>query len=254
MWNVRVRASKKTAAGSELHISGAEGLYNSRELPATVTACIKRVLEHPRGAPDTIVLTVEAVTQKPADVPLLPVKTLRCASPDKAHNIIAEILESKGIARRAATAALKVLTSLRVMRGASLITAKTGRRVEPDKERGIRVSRLGMEKAERKKLELALSRIRINTETVREALILASKTASCPDILGEVCISDDPDYTTGYVSGRGIGYVRIPNMKNRGDMYGGRVFFIRENADRDTVINYLEKEPVFLCNAPAPHG
>jgi 6-carboxyhexanoate--CoA ligase len=246
MWNVRVRASRKTSGGSDLHISGAEGLYNSAELAGTVTACIKRVLEHPRGAPDTIVLTIEAITQKPADVPLLRVKTLRCASPDRAHNIISEILENTGIARRAATAALKVLTSLRVMRGASLITAKTGRRIEPDKERGIRVSRLGMEKAERKKLELRLSGMRINTETVREALILASKTASCPDILAEVCISDDPDYTTGYVSGREMGYVRIPNMKNPGDMHGGRVFFIRENAERDTVINYLEKEPVLI--------
>ncbi len=253
MWNVRVRASRKTGKGN-LHISGAEGLYNSTELAGTVTAFIKRVLQHPRGAPDTIVLTIEALTQKPADVPLLRVKTLRCASPDRAHNIISEILESSGISRRAATAALKVLTSLRVMRGASLITAKTGRRIEPDKERGIRVSRLGMEKAEREKLERRLSGMRINTETVREALILASKTASCQDILAEVCISDDPDYTTGYVSGRDIGYVRIPNMKNRGDMHGGRVFFIRENAERDTVINYLEKEPVLLFNAKELNG
>src|SRR5208283_2847697 len=146
MWNVRIRASRKTGAGRNLHVSGAEGLYNSTELAGTVTACINRVLEHPRGAPDTIILTIEALAQKPADVPLLCVRTLRCASPDRAQNIIAEILESTGIAQRAAAAALKVLTSLRVMRGASLITAKTGRRIEPDKERGIRVSRLGMEK------------------------------------------------------------------------------------------------------------
>ena len=246
MWNVRVRASRKTDGGSGLHISGAEGLYNNTELARTVTACIKRVLGHPRGTPDTIVLTIEAVPQKPADVPLLRINTLRCDSPDRAYDIIPEILESMGITRRAATAALKVLTSVRVMRGASLITAKTGRRIEPDKDRGIRVSRLGMKKAEREKLGLRLSRMRINTETVREALILASKTASCPDILAEVCISDDPDYTTGYVSGREVGYVRIPNIKNRGDMHGGRVFFIRENAEMEKVINYLEKEPVLV--------
>ncbi len=253
MWNVRVRASRKSG-GRDLHISGAEGLYNSPELAGTVTACIKRVLEHPRGAPDTIVLTIEAVNQKPADAPLLRLKTLRCSSPDRAHNIISEILENTGIARRAAGAALKVLTSQHVMRGASLITARTGRRIEPDKERGIRVSRLGMKKAEREKLELKLSGMRLNTETIREALVLASKTASCPDILAEVCISDDPDYTTGYVSGREIGYVRIPNIKNRGDMHGGRVFFVRENAEIDTVINYLEKEPVLLWNAIAYDG
>ncbi len=245
MWNVRVRASKKKG-GSGIHISGAEGLYNSTELAGAVNACIKRVLDHPRGAPDTIVLTIEAIMQKPADAPLLRIKTLRCVSPERAKNIISEILASSGIARRAVAAALKVLTSLRVMRGASLITAGTGRRIEPDKKRGIRVSRLGMEKAEIKKLELKLSGMRINTETVREALILASKTASCQDILAEVCISDDPDYTTGYVAGREIGYVRIPNIKKPGDMHGGRVFFVRENAKINTVINYLEKEPILL--------
>ena len=39
--------------------------------------------------------------------------------------------------------------------------------------------------------------MRINTTTVKEALILASKLHHA-HIIAEVCISDDPDYTTGY--------------------------------------------------------
>jgi len=245
MWNIRIRASRKTG-GSNLHISGAEGLYDSREVPETVTAYVRRVLEHSRGVPDSITITIETIEHEPLAVPLLKVKTLRCASPERAHAIISHILKDMHITQSALSAASRVLTSSGVMRGAALITAKSGLRIEPDKKRGIRVSRFGIMMSERRKLALRLSRMRINTETVQEALILASKAASCPDILAEVCISDDPDYTTGYVAGRGIGYVRIPNIKSRCDMHGGRVFFISEDAEPGPIINYLEREPVLL--------
>ena len=48
---------------------------------------------------------------------------------------------------------------------------------------------------------------------MREALVLASKVQSAEGIVGELCWSDDPDYTVGYVACNGI-YHRIPNMKN----------------------------------------
>lgn len=244
---MRIRASRKKGA-VDFHISGAEGLYETNELAGTATAYIKRVLEHPRGAPDTIILTLESTPAKPAAVPLLAVKTIRNRSADRALSIIAEILEDIGISRRAITLASKVLRSSKVMRGASMITANTGLRIEPDRKRGIRVSRLGMERAEKRMLAQRLSGMGINTDTVKEALILASKTASCRDVMAEVCISDDPDYTTGYVSSSQTGYVRIPNIKKPGDMHGGRVLFIREGADRDRIIDYLEREPVLVYN------
>lgn len=245
MWNIRVRASRKNGGG-DLHISGAEGLYEAREISRTVNSYLRRVLGHSRGAPDTITFTIEALEQKPLPVPLLKVKTVRCGSPERAHRIISGILDDIGISRRAVSAASKVLTSLNVMRGAALITAQSGLRIEPDTRRGIRVSRLGIKNTEKRKLALRLSRLDINTVTVQEALILASKAASCSDILAEVCISDDPDYTTGYIAGRNIGYVRIPHIKSCRDMHGGRVFFVREDADPAPVIHYLEKEPVLV--------
>ena len=58
---------------------------------------------------------------------------------------------------------------------------------------------------------------------MREALVLATKVQSCPGIVGELCWSDDPDYTVGYVACNGI-YHRIPNMKEMGNPIGGRVF------------------------------
>jgi 6-carboxyhexanoate--CoA ligase len=70
--------------------------------------------------------------------------------------------------------------------------------------------------------------------------------ASCRDIIAEICISDDPDYTTGYIASKKFGYLRIPNIKNYGEMHGGRVFFVRENADADRLIEFLEKTPVVI--------
>ena len=43
---------------------------------------------------------------------------------------------------------------------------------------------------------------------VQEALVLASKVLSAPNVVGELCWSDDPNYIIGYVSANNI-YHRI---------------------------------------------
>jgi 6-carboxyhexanoate--CoA ligase len=250
MWNIRMRASKKVRSQkseiSEMHISGAEGLYEVTEISKISNDYIKRALKHPIGKPDKIVITIEEIKEKPRKSPLLPVTTIECDSPDYAEEIIFQKLSGLNISRKAINLAFKLLKSEKTMRGAALITAETGKRIEPDRERGIRVSRLGMEKSDRKRLGQFLSKLHINNITVKEALILASKVASCRDIIAEICISDDPDYTTGYIASKKFGYLRIPNIKNYGEMHGGRVFFVRENADADRLIEFLEKTPVVI--------
>ncbi len=84
-----------------------------------------------------------------------------------------------------------------------------------------------------------------DNEHMREALVLASKVQSAEGIVGELCWSDDPDYTVGYVACNGI-YHRIPKMKELGSHIGGRVFFVRSEIDRESVIEYLEKAPVLV--------
>ena len=63
----------------------------------------------------------------------------------------------------------------------------------------------------------------------REALALATKVAHAPGIIAELCWSDDPDYTAGYVASPRIGYVRFPVLKLPDDPRGGRVFFVDRN-------------------------
>ena len=233
---------------SEIHISGAEGIYEDNEISKIAGDYTVRALNHPRGRPDKVIITVEEVTQKPKMIDSLPVCTLKCSSPSDAKGFIEKLLSLSGISGAAVKTAFKVLSLRQTMRGASLVCAGSGKRVEPDKERGVRASRFGISRDADKSLSQRLSKKGINNLTVKEAVILASKVASCRQVVAEVCISDDPDYTTGYISSSEYGYVRIPNIKNKGVRKGGRVFFIGENTDIDSTITFLEKTPVIINN------
>jgi 6-carboxyhexanoate--CoA ligase len=169
-----------------------------------------------------------------------------CAAPSEAETIIADCLDELGVSRKAQAAARAVLRGRATMRGAALIDLRSGKRLEPDRSRGVRVSLLGISPDADRGLRRRLSRRGINTDTVREALVLASKVAACPAIVAEVCISDDPDYTTGYVASSRTGYLRIPAIKEFGSPAGGRVFFVKSGTTIDPVINYLEEQPVII--------
>ena len=225
-------ATKKTANGSgETHISGAEGLFDSSDIQKTANNFIQRALHHERGKPDSIVITIESLQEKARRISTLPLSTLSCHSPSESKYFVQEILKFLGISARAIQAADRIIQHGN-MRGASIIHERTARRLEPNRMRGIRVSRFGIDKTAAKKLGTQLSRLGIHTDTVREALILASKVASCSGIMAELCVSDDPHYTTGYIASEKLGYLRIPKIKRKGSRTGGRVFFVKNGYHR----------------------
>ena len=86
----------------------------------------------------------------------------------------------------------------------------------------------------------------------REALILASKVLASPFVLGELCWSDDPDYTTGYVS-YSTTYHRLSPMKVYGSPIGGRAFFITEEAPLDTLLQYFTSTPTWVTTKGLHH-
>ena len=240
----RGKGQRATGKGHEVHISGAEGLYGVSEIDRVIRNYFLRAVKHPRGKPDKVVITVEKIRQKPVMIPLLSVSTARSDLPDEAQGIIYSLLFGSGISKKAIQNGVRVVRRKAVMRGAALILAESGIRVEPDKERGVRLSRLGIQRDVEKRLSRRLAKEGINTVTVKEALMLASKAASCKGIVAELCVSDDPDYTIGYVVSKRFGYVRIPHIKQKGSLSGGRVFFIEERADVNKIIRYLEETPV----------
>jgi len=261
-----MRASKKRSRKSEvgslkskggkedIHISGAEGLYDEEKITAAAVSYIKRALGHSRGRPDSIVLTVEEVKQKPLRISSLSVRTAEAVSVSDAEKTIFSLLEELGISQRAIRNALSLVRTAPGMRGAAFLRSQSGKKAGPDTKRGVRVSRLGITAPAKRLLRRRLSAHSINTDTVLEALVLASKVASCREIIAELCISDDPDYTTGYVASRDIGYVRVPSIKTGKSLSGGRVFFIGEKTDPSEVAEYLERRPVLIETISQCHG
>ncbi|SPJ40912.1 6-carboxyhexanoate--CoA ligase [Corynebacterium diphtheriae subsp. lausannense] len=108
-----------------------------------------------------------------------------------------------------------------------------------DPQRGVRASTFGITPQDSTGPTLKKSHF-------NEALVLASKVMSTPGIVAEICISDDPAYTTGYVTAANT-YIRIPNMKDPYSPIGGRVFLLdtRLSTPEDT-ISYLEQQPVLI--------
>jgi 6-carboxyhexanoate--CoA ligase len=244
-----MRASKilQKASGEQqtVHISGAEGLYGPADIYKVAKSYIDRAINHPKGKPDKVILTFESIKQRPKTISALPLATINCRTPREAKKAVIALLKLLDISERALDTAFGLIKQ-GTMRGAAIVTEKTGKRLEPDRGRGIRVSHLGIGKQASTLLSARLSREGINTDTVKEALILASKVISCKGILAELCVSDDPDYTTGYVASGRFGYIRILHIKRKGSAEGGRAFFVREDLDVRSTMDYLENVPVLI--------
>jgi len=141
------------------------------------------------------------------------------------------------------------------MRGAMLVDAQSGQRLEPDRARGVRASRMDLTPAAEQELRRGLAALGLDNAHVREALVLAAKVLSAPGIVAELCWSDDPAYTAGYVAAPALGYVRFPYLKPFGEERGGRAFFVRrEGLDLAALIEHLERSVLLVDSIGALHG
>jgi 6-carboxyhexanoate--CoA ligase len=135
------------------------------------------------------------------------------------------------------------------MRGAMIMDARNGERLEPDQERGVRASRFDWTDDASVMVSSHLASLGLTHHRTREALALATKVTHGPGVIAEICWSDDPDYTAGYVASQQKGYVRFSHLKQMGDPKGGRVIFVDPvNVRLDGLIQYLQIEPVLISN------
>ncbi len=238
-YSIRMRSAKKG-----VHVSGAEGIFDKNDVSTIVKEFTQRAFIHDKGAADEIRLTIEELKERPKRISSLPLYTLNTRNAEGAKKAVLKILTSLGITERAVEEAFKALYVGISMRGAMLMDIE-GVRLEPDLLRGVRVTRMGISKRAATDLSRKLGRLGLNNNTVREALILASKVHKYRMVLGELCISDDPYYTTGYIATRAHGYIRLPRIKKRGVPYGGRAFFITGGEVKE-LIRYLQRTPVII--------
>ena len=237
LYSVRMRAAQggPHEKGGH-HISGAERIVKLEEVGAIAQSLADRALHHSKGTADFINITVDLIPPKKIRyIDCLKVEEHKTSSISESHQLATELLQGPNISETAVLKAISLLKSLdKSMRGAMLVNTITGERLDTG-DRGVRVSHMDSFDSE------SLG----ENEHMREALVLASKVQSAEGIVGELCWSDDPDYTVGYVACNGI-YHRIPKMKELGSHIGGRVFFVQSEIDRESVIEYLEKAPVLV--------
>ncbi len=236
LYAVKMRASK-----GDIHLSGAERLVEKKQILPASQSLLKRALNHGNGNADAVHLKVEAIEcSEVLKVPSLSVTEADASNPAEAFSVLGRLLKENGIDD--AESCLSLLKNASPMRGAMLVDIRTLQRCEPDPERGVRATYMDGEK----------TCFDTGKNHFREALILATKVSSAPYIVGELCISDDCNYTTGYFASKKSGYVRIPNLKAHGDPHGGRLFLYDGTSEEDLkeTLAYLEHQAVVVTNLP----
>ena len=240
LYSIKMRSSK-----GELHISGAERIVSESEIESIVVQLINRALNHSRGRADFINLKIEELKEPPTFKPLLPVFELT------GYKCVKSLLEKLfSLSEIPVDLGIKTYERLlsgpapdgKTMRGAMVVEVSSGKRLEPDKYRGVRASYLDVDRETGELLKKSVKER--YTENFKEALVLSTKILSFEGVLGELCVSDDPDYTTGYLSLKGKGYFRIKNIKPQGLSTGGRAIFIKPEVKISELIYYLEKVPL----------
>lgn len=257
LYNIRMRASRRQtgcgtgqedtgADGRGEHISGAEHIVRAEDVPEFARELVIRAQQHSRGRPDFISIKVEAVpAERCLHLAALPVRTIVCTRPDEGLACACALLREAGVA--APEAALALLPAAAHLRGAMLVHADSHARLEPDQERGVRATSMG-----RAEVTAGCAQ---GKNHYQEALVLATKVAHAPGMVAEICISDDPDYVTGYVASPLLGYVRITCMKEAGSPEGGRIFFVRGSREElAQTVHYLEHQPVLVEHLPQLPG
>ncbi|WKD60381.1 6-carboxyhexanoate--CoA ligase [Corynebacterium ciconiae DSM 44920] len=226
---------KMHASAQGQHISGAERILPEEQLAEMAAILTTRALRHPKGRAADISLRATAIADDQIlRVPALATTTIATANPDEADAVIADILAEIGVG--SPYPCVRLLREVSGLRGAMIVDADTAARLEPDPHRGVRVSTF----------DSSCSSLSADKEHYREALTLASKALSAPGIVAELCMSDDPDYTTGYIATAGQ-YRRLLNMKQQGSTRGTRVLIYRgTREDLSATINYLENIPVLV--------
>lgn len=242
MYSVRMRAELKGE-----HVSGSERLVQKEHLEKVLRGLLKRPKRY-----DRMVITVEEIKEFETIEKALPIYSYDFQSVEKSYEFAAERLKSLGIKHHVISRALELLRfgpnpKGGNMRGAVVMDLESGERLEPDQERGIRT--VGFDWKDRAFVKKTLKERgikRFYLERLMDALALATKNIYC-GVIAELCWSDDPDYTTGYIASKELGYVRIKPMKEEGVALGGRVYFVKREK-LQAIIECLEKKVVLIEN------
>ena len=248
LYSVRMRASSHGQ-----HLTGAERIVPEATVSEVTAALTARAMSSANGVLEEIHCSVEKIDPVSVLYKQLPdVSTYQVDEWQEGRHAAISLLTNVGVQKSIASRAVELLANGAgpegcVMRGAVIMNVKNGERLEVDQARGVRVSRMDLSPEYRPALEAELVSSGLAHHRVLEALVLAGKVLSAPGMVAELCWSDAPNYTTGYVADPQGGYQRISDMKLPGDSRGGRVFFVDlSKTTFDGLVDYLQRQVVLF--------
>lgn len=247
LYSLRMRAE---CNGS--HCSGAERIGAAGQLPGLAAELVARALAGNSATPDAVHCSIERLVGEIPCRRLPAVQTFDVPDRESGRACARTLLLRAGVAATVTDTVIELLATGpapggRVMRGAMIVDALTGARLETDQARGVRVSRMDLAPQARDHLLTLLAAAGLRHHRVAEALVLAGKVLQSPGLVAELCWSDDPDYLAGYVADPVHGYQRITRLKEPGDSCGGRALFVRTDGwDFAAFVAYLERQAVLF--------
>jgi 6-carboxyhexanoate--CoA ligase len=221
------------------HVSGQERIVKKDELQKTILELHTR----PKGEWDFQTIKVERLKNPPEVIEKsLPVKDYKFSCIPLAVNFAATLLENEHKIPRSKVKQLfaKLSSGFKNgenLPGAVLVDVESGEVLAE----GIRTILFDWKNREAVRSLLLEKGF---TERTLDALALATKNVYC-GVEAEICISDDPDYTTGYIASPKLGYIRISPLKERGNPYGGRIYFVKKS-NLQKVIECLRQKAVLI--------
>ena len=261
LYSIRMRAFLE-----QKHLAGGEDIVDTSALPTRILELFDQGMstssKNPLAPPHSINIRIDPVhMEEIRNIPLLPVFCLQSTSHEKTWAFLTKAFErmeaifgtpAMATHRHARDLLSKDHTTLS---GASLLLSG-GEHLTPDGT-GIRVTHFGIRPGLRTEL-MQESAVHLAGSGRRfiEALQISSKILSHQETAFELCLSDNPDYTTGYLSVRGVGYIRLPFLKHPGLPSGGRIIGIRKSFDQATlseIIHYLTEVPVLFTSRNPLH-
>lgn len=245
LYSVRMRAAQDGPheKGGK-HISGGEKLSTYENLKDAVNGLLEKALFHSRGNPDFMQIQFEMVTDPIKKLKPLSIGTNHVSSVEEGQSVAWHLLEKAGVPMKSIQQAYEVMAECSELSGAILFDIRSGLRIDQRMGKGIRVSRMDWFQADFEKWANHYNMPQ--SPRVKEALVLATKVCAHPATVAELCWSDDPEYITGYVASKNLGYQRITQLKEYGNEQGCRIFFVDGLSDVQSYIDYLEKQPTLV--------
>ncbi|MDW8543615.1 6-carboxyhexanoate--CoA ligase [Staphylococcus sp. KG4-3] len=222
MYSIKMRASNE-----QIHISGAETICEFENLEKNIKKYFNKAFNHENGSIDFLNLKIEKITKPIQNLKALPII-------QNQNTNMQDLANNSGISDKALKNGFQYIENDIAYTGAIILSAQTGKRLDSTKNRGVRVTNFAFKNK---------NKINDISERVKDALSIATCINLFNNVKGELCVSDDLNYTTGYYASPTLGYNRIFNIKNKNTRVGGRIIFVDEKIDLKKYIAFLEEVP-----------